>query len=450
MMFFTVLKESLNLLNKVENFQYKIVLSSKISVLLLLYNILITITQGLLQIVGSLNPKIRFFLIQQKQIFSQLTKITHLPNRIIWVHTVSLGEFEQGLPVIKRLKAKYPSHKILVSFFSTSRHEAKMNSHEAHYIVYLPLDTQNNVVRFLDLIKPEMVFFVKSEFWPNYLNELKNRDIPTFLISATFRPSQAFFKPYGRFFRSQLCAFSHIFVQNETSGKLLESIGFKNFSVIGDSRIDRVSEFPERNNTLGFVEQFLDRKPCIVFGNSWPEDESIYLSYINKTKQNTKFIIVPRYNTRKNITNLLNNIDKKTVLYSERLGKDLSQYQVLIVDTSGLLSKIYSYAQVAYVGGGMVINELHNVLEPAAYGIPIVIGKHFKKFNEAIDLVDRGGVISITTKAHFKTVVDLLLSHSVKANAMGIINSTYISENKGATKKVITTIEKQKVATSIM
>ena len=450
MMFFTVIKECLNLLNKVGNFQYKIVFLSKISLLLFLYNILITITKGLLQIASLFNPQIRFFVAQQKQIFSQLTKITHIPNRIIWVHTVSLGEFEQGLPVIKQLKAKYPSHKILVTFFSTSRHEAKMNSHEAHYIAYLPLDTHNNVVHFLDLIKPEMVLFVKSEFWPNYLNELKNRDIPTFLISAAFRRSQVFFKPYGGFFRSQLCTFSHIFVQNETSGKLLESIGFKNFSVIGDSRIDRVNEFTERNNTLGFAEQFLDGKPCIVFGNSWPQDESIYLPYINKTKLNTKFIIVPRYANRKNIANLLNNIDKKTVLHSERLGKDLSQYQVLIVDTSGLLSKIYSYAQVAYVGGGMVINELHNVLEPAVYGVPIVIGKDFKKFNEAVDLVNRGGVISTTTKAHFKTVMDLLLSDREKVNAMGIINSTYISENKGATKKVITTIEKQKVATLIM
>lgn len=403
-----------------------------------------------MQIASLFNPQIRFFVIQQKQVFSQITKITRHPNRIIWVHTASLGEFEQGLPLIKQLKAKYPSHKILVTFFSTSRHEVKMNSPEAHFIAYLPLDTYSNAIHFLDLIKPEMAFFVKSEFWPNYLNELKNRDIPTFLVSVAFRRSQVFFKHYGGFFRSQLCTFSHIFVQNETSGKLLESIGFKNFSVIGDPRIDRVSEFPKRNNALSFVEQFLNEKPCIVFGNSWPEDESIYLSYINKTKLNTKFIIVPRYANRKNIANLLNNIDKKTVLHSERLGKDLSQYQVLIVDTSGLLSKIYSYAQVAYVGGGMVINELHNVLEPAVYGVPIVIGKDFKKFNEAVDLVDRGGVISTTSKAHFKTVMDLLLSDSEKVNAMGIINSTYISENKGATKKVITTIEKQKVATLIM
>jgi 3-deoxy-D-manno-octulosonic-acid transferase len=307
-----------------------------------------------------------------------------------------LGEYEQGLPVFKELRKLYANHKIVLTFFSPSGYEIRKNTDVADAVVYLPMDTKANAKRLLDLVKPELTIFVKYDFWPNYLSELKKRQHRAMLISAVFRPNQAFFKFYGGWMRKALRAFEHIFVQNEASKGLLNSINFKNVTVSGDTRFDRVSDQLLQDNTLPFIETFKNNQLCVVIGSSWPEDEELLVKFINNhASKDVKYIIAPHNMKVSQIANLKEKLKAKTVLYSEMEGKELSDYSVFVIDTIGLLSKIYSYADIAYVGGAMGTTGLHNILEPAVFGVPIIIGKDYSKFPEAFDMIENGGLISI-------------------------------------------------------
>lgn len=406
-----------------------------------LYNWLIYLTSSVLKIAAQFNPKLKKFVSGRKEVMTFLRKNIQKTDRIIWLHTASLGEFEQGLPLIETLKLKYPSHKILVTFFSPSGYEVKKNSPVADIITYLPLDTKKNAKTFIQIVNPEMAFFVKYEFWPNFLYELKKHQIPTYLISGIFRKSQIFLNRMG-FTKKWLHTFTHFFVQTRESKSLLKSIGFNNTTISGDTRFDRVIEISQRNNKLEFIEEFLNSSKCIVFGSSWPEDEAIYCSFINNSKNQTKYIIAPHNIKPTEIDALQKQLTVPSLRYSEREGKTLSNYNVIIIDTIGLLTKIYSYATIAYVGGGMGKTGLHNILEPAVFGIPVVIGKNYSKFNEALDLVSMGGVISISNEVEFNHTLSTLLKNHKYTKELGSINSNYIQKNSGSTKRITDFIEK--------
>lgn len=397
-----------------------------------LYTLSIYVVGFALKIIALFNKKLKLFVEGRKNVFPYLQENIQKGERYVWVHTASLGEFEQGLPVIKALKNR--GKKILVTFFSPSGYEIRKNSPDADLVVYLPLDTPKNARKFLEIVQPEMAIFVKYEFWYHYLNELKNRGIKTYLLSGIFRENQIFFKPYGAMMRDCLRAFHHFFVQNEKSKKLLQSIGFENITVSGDTRFDRVSEILKRDNSLDFMEAFKGNSLCVVFGSSWESDEEIYLKAINYSdNKNVKYVIAPHDIKPEKIDSFRRKIALKTIFFSEKEGKNLSEYDVLILDTIGILTKVYSYADVAYVGGGMGNSGLHNVLEPAVFGIPVVIGKNYDKFAEAKELVEMGGVISVSTEKELEEKLSLLIQNPDKRAEIGKINADFVKKNSGAT-----------------
>ena len=395
----------------------------------------------LLKIVALFSPKMKLFVDGRKSVFETLAKTIKATDKTIWFHAASLGEYEQGLPVIETIKQQFPTHKIVITFFSPSGYEVRKNNTVADATVYLPLDTISNAKQFVELVHPEMVFFIKYEYWPNYLNELKKQKIKTYLISGILRENQAFFKWYGAFYRNALKTFDFFFVQNESSKNLLQSIGFNNVKVSGDTRFDRVVSILERDNSLDFIEQFKDNKTTIVIGSSWPKDESLLVNYINQSSDEVKFIIAPHNIKQEKISNLKNQIQKKTILFSEnvetRLIASLEEYNVFIIDTIGILTKIYSYADIAYVGGGFGNPGVHNILEPATFGVPIVIGPNYSHFAEATALVNMEGCISIQNQTQLNEAFDLLLHNEDERLEKGHICSTFVQMNKGATQTIM-------------
>lgn len=405
--------------------------------MLFLYNLVISIAGFFLKIVALFSPKIKLFVEGRKNVFSLLEEKIQPEDKTIWFHSASLGEYEQGLPVIEKIKEKYPSHKIIVTFFSPSGYEVRKNNTVADITIYLPLDTKSNAKKFIKLVHPELAFFIKYEFWLNYLKELETNKVPTYLISGIFRDNQMFFKWYGGFYRKALKAFTYFFVQNEKSKQKVESLGYNNVVVSGDTRFDRVNAILERDNSLDFVENFKNNKPIIVIGSSWPKDEAILAEYINQAPENVKFIIAPHNIKPNQILELQSQITKSTVLFSEKTNKDLSNYNVLIVDTVGLLTKIYSYGTIAYVGGGFGNPGIHNILEPATFGMPILIGPNYSNFAEAVSLVKLKGCSVISNYDQLKEALDLLLSNNSFYNEKSEICKAFIQDNKGATETII-------------
>lgn len=403
-----------------------------------LYNQIVFIAGFLLKIVALFSPKMALFVKGRKDVFKTLEAKIQANDKSIWFHAASLGEYEQGLPVIEKIKEKYPSHKIIVTFFSPSGYEVRKNNTVANCTVYLPLDTQKNAKQFIELTNPELVFFIKYEYWPNYLNELKKRNIKTYLISGILRENQAFFKWYGGFYRKSLDAFDFFFVQNESSKQLLQSLGHQNVLVSGDTRFDRVSTILEKNNTLDFIAEFKDNKITVVVGSSWPKDEEIIAQYINQySNENVKFIIAPHNIKAEQIANLKTLITKPTVLFSEKENQSLSDQHVFIIDTIGILTKIYSYADIAYVGGGFGNPGIHNILEPATFGIPIVIGPNYSHFAEATALVKLEGCVSIANnKDLLETFDDLIYKPDIRFQK-GAICRQFVQQNKGATAIIL-------------
>lgn len=405
--------------------------------MLFIYNLLVLFASFLLKIVALFIPKMKLFVEGRKGVFTQLEQQIKPTDKTIWFHAASLGEYEQGLPVIEKIKEQFPSHKVVLTFFSPSGYEVRKNNAIADVTVYLPMDTKKNAQQFLDLIHPEMVFFIKYEYWPNYLNELKKRDIKTYLISGILRKKQAFFKWYGGFYRKALDAFTYFFVQNESSKKLLQQLGKTNIIVSGDTRFDRVATILEKDNTLDFIAKFKDNSVTIVVGSSWPKDEDFIVNFINSTTLNVKFIIAPHNIKEEQIQKLKNSISRKTVLFSEKENKNLADYDVFIIDTIGILTKIYSYADIAYVGGGFGNPGVHNVLEPATFGVPIVIGSNYSHFTEAIALVNMEACTSIKNQQELNEAFENLIRNEDIRHEKGHICSTFVQMNKGATSSIL-------------
>lgn len=401
-----------------------------------LYSTLTAVFELVLPVSGMFSGKMKQFIDGRKTVFQTLDSQLSESDKTIWFHCASLGEYEQGLPVMEAVKKKYPQHKLVVTFFSPSGYENKKNSSIGDVTVYLPLDTKKNVKRFLNLIKPEIAVFVKYEFWPNYLLELKKRTIPAFLISALFRKKQVFFKSHGFWMRTVLKTFSHIFVQDEKSKQLLETISINQVTVSGDTRYDRVSKQIEEDNTIDCIEKFKGDSLCVVAGSTWAEDEAVLIDYINSSK-NTKFIIAPHNLKTAEIDNFFKQINRKVVRFSEMEGKNLAEYDVFILDTIGLLKKAYSYADLAYVGGAMGSTGLHNILEAATFGVPIVIGKNFENFPEAKALQSRAGLFSVSDKIELKVIFDKLLHDKNFREKTGIINGHFVQNRTGATHIIL-------------
>lgn len=402
-----------------------------------LYNLTLQIATFLLKILALFNSKITLFVEGRKTVFTILEqKITPM-DKTIWFHAASLGEYEQGLPVIEKIKQKYPLHKIIVTFFSPSGYEVRKNNNVADVTTYLPLDTKKNAKEFLKLVHPELVFFIKYEFWLNYLAELKIQNTPTYLISGIFREKQLFFKWYGGFYRKALDTFSYFFVQNESSKKLLQQLGKTNVAISGDTRFDRVVAILEKDNNLDFITQFKNDTLTIVIGSSWPKDENLLVAFINGTSSNVKFIIAPHNIKPQQIQQLQESITKKTVLFSEKDGKEIAEFGVFIIDTIGILTKIYSYADIAYVGGGFGNPGVHNLLEPATFGVPIVIGPNYSHFAEATALVELGGSISISNQNELESAFSTLIDSRKIRLEKGEICNTFVQNNKGATNSIM-------------
>lgn len=404
-----------------------------------LYNLLTHLAGFVLKLAALFSPKLKLFVAGRKNVFADLSEKIKPEDKTIWFHAASLGEYEQGLPVMEQIRQQHPQHKIVLTFFSPSGYEIRKNTKAADVVVYLPMDTATNANQFMKLVHPEMAFFVKYEYWPNYLKELRRAGTPTYLISGIFREKQMFFKWYGGFYRQALRTFTHFFVQDSKSKELLKSIHFNNVTVSGDTRFDRVSEILERDNSLPFIEEFIDGKTTVVFGSSWPKDEAMFIDFINNSS-NTKFIIAPHTIGADHITDIKNAITKKAVLFTEKESKNLAEYDVFIINTIGILGKIYSYADVAYVGGGFGTSGLHNILEPAAFGVPVVIGPNHEKFPEAAAMIHFGGCLEANDKAGLEEILAQLAQNDDYRNEAGHKARTFISMNRGAVDVIMKNI----------
>ena len=355
---------------------------------------------------------------------------------LIWIHTASLGEFEQGSPVLDKLSEAYPNYQFLVTFFSPSGYEVKKDALAPHLVAYLPMDSTWNTAAFLSVVRPEIALFVKYEVWPGIYRQMARQKIPILLISAVFRKRQAYFKWYGGLLRGALRRVSHFYVQDSRSRKRLHSLGIKRVTVSGDTRFDRVIEISNTATPLPFMDSFKGNRNCFVAGSSWPVDHRLIAPYINQAGEDQCFVIAPHKIDPKTIEELEQLLKKKTIRYSNRNAGGLEEASVLILDTIGLLSQTYPYAEITYVGGGFATG-LHNTLEPAVYGMPILIGPNFHGFLEAEALVRAGGIQVVHNTTDFSTAMERLYESPELRSEMGSINSAYIQKHQGASDAIV-------------
>lgn len=400
------------------------------------YNILIRIYYLLIVCVSPLNIKAKAWLNGRKNLFKKLTLAIQGNSNIIWFHCASLGEFEQGRPVIEAYRKLYPNQKILLTFFSPSGYEIRKNYSGVDWVFYLPLDTNKNVKKFIEIVKPQKVVFVKYEFWYNFLNQLHKNNVPVYLISAIFRKQQLFFKWYGGGYQKLLKYFTQIFVQNEESQLLLKSITVNNVTIAGDTRFDRVYEIATNYKNISEAHEFSDGFKVVVVGSAWHQDEDVLIPYINKSPQNVKFIIVPHEIKDAGLSRLEKNISIQTVRFSQATQNNLKTSRVLVIDNVGMLSSLYKYGNIAYIGGGFG-NGIHNILEAAVYGLPVVFGPNYKKFSEAVNLISEKGAFCINNAKELEQQFNTLLKNETFYNQASNIAKTFVENRIGATEKIM-------------
>ncbi|MFO8021760.1 MAG: glycosyltransferase N-terminal domain-containing protein, partial [Perlabentimonas sp.] len=345
----------------------------------------------LVLVFSAFSTKAKYWIDGRKNWYRNLSETISGDDKIAWFHCASLGEFEQGRTLMENYRKRNPEHKILITFFSPSGYRVRKNYRGADYVFYLPLDTKRNAKRFIATVKPKVVFFVKYEFWYHFLNELKSAGVPTYLVSAIFRPNQVFFKWYGGWNRRMLACFTHIFLQNDTSKKLLAGIGFKNTTVAGDTRFDRVFATAQSTKEIPLIKEFCGDSTIIVAGSTWPKDEELLIEFINTTTFPVKMIVAPHEISCQHVNNLCTAINHPVVRYTDSDPKNLQESKVLVLDTIGLLASAYQYGHIAYVGGGFGAG-IHNTLEPATFGIPVVFGPNYKKSIRTLFAAEEAGV----------------------------------------------------------
>jgi len=405
-----------------------------------LYNLGIRIYQLLITIASLFNHKAQLWRNGRKGWKTRLKASIGENKRIVWFHCSSLGEFEQGRPVIEALREKHPDIKILLTFFSPSGYEIRKNYSGADYIFYLPIDTWFNAKTFIEIVNPISAIFIKYEFWYHYLNQLKKKNIPTYVISAIFRPEQAFFKPYGGWYRKFLLNFEHLFVQNEKSKDLLAKIGVNNVTVAGDTRFDRVIANAQHAKNIPLIEQFAKNAKVLVAGSTWPKDEEIIIEYFKTNPFGLKLIIAPHEIHEQNIEKFIEKIGQQAIRYTQSNGIDSNEANVLIIDTIGILSSVYQYGTIAYIGGGFGVG-IHNTLEAAVFGIPVIFGPNYQRFQEAHELIDIGVSKSVSNINELSAAIDSFVSSKEKLDKTRILAQGFFNSRAGATETIIKTIK---------
>jgi len=409
----------------------------------LLYNTGINIFTALAYLLSPFNSKASFWTKGRKNWAGKISEKIKPGDKTIWIHCASLGEFEQGRPVMEAIKRDAPELKIVLTFFSPSGFEIRKNYAGAECISYLPSDTTFNASKFIELVNPVYVIFVKYEFWNNYISVLYKKNIPLFLISAIFRPGQHFFKWYGSFFRSMLWKFKIIFVQDQKSHDLLTGIGLKNICIAGDTRFDRVIQLSETARDIPQIVQFRGDEKLLLAGSSWKQDEEIIAEYINSNPGRMKWIFAPHEIDGPNIDRLEKLIKVKCVRFSEFRDSD-SDARVMIIDNIGMLSSAYRYAHIAAIGGGFG-KGIHNILEPACWGIPVMFGPEHKKFREAVDLINENGAMSFDSFRNFSIILDRWLSDDLFYLKSAKAAALYITKNTGATGIILKKISQKDI-----
>lgn len=401
------------------------------------YNLAIYLYGFFIHCASFFNEKAALWVKGRKDWEAKLKSVLQGSNAVIWFHCASLGEFEQGRPLIEKIKLKYPNCKILLTFFSPSGYEIRKNYNGADVVFYLPLDTAYNAQTFIDIVKPERVFFVKYEFWFNYLRELKNRNIPTYLISAIFRREQHFFSSIGKWSRQGLDTYKHIFVQDENSLSLLNEFGYNNVIVAGDTRFDRVNKLVAKAKKYDLIQVFKGEIPLVLAGSTWQADEDILASL---SLTNFKLIIAPHEISESNLGSLMQKFSKyNPVRYSEANDASLKNARVLIIDNIGMLSSLYGYASIAYIGGGFG-KGIHNVLEAAAYGMLVLFGPNYQKFQEAVELIQLKAAYSVNSTEELKEKLNLFLNDSVLLKETSLVSKKYVEQKTGATDIILNVV----------
>ncbi len=403
----------------------------------LLYQIGIVLYVGLIRFVALFNHKASLWVQGRKNWKIKLKSAIDEHRKVYWFHAASLGEFEQARPLMEQLKKEQPDIFVLVTFFSPSGYEVRKNYQGADYVCYLPADTPQNARQFIDIVKPYKAFFIKYEFWFNYLRALNRNHIDLYLVSGVFSPRQIFFKPYGKWFRRQLSAFRYFFLQDISSQESLKQLGYKNSMVTGDTRFDRVIAVSKQPQALPLIKNFVSSQTCLVVGSSWAKDEDLLIHYINRNSD-YKYIIAPHEVHEGHIQQIMNQLSVPFLRWSDlKKHETLSSQKVLIIDEIGILNSVYQFADVAYVGGAFGTG-LHNILEPAVYGLPVIFGNQHHKFPEAQALIDAGGGFSIENQNDLDVLLNRFLGDKEAARRCGGKSKDFIYQGEGATDTIIT------------
>ncbi len=404
----------------------------------MIYNLIIALYDLAVHIISPFSRKPRKMMKGHWVVYELLRQQLEPGYHYIWFHAASLGEFEQGRPLMEKIRASYPEYKLLLTFFSPSGYEVRKNYRGADIVCYLPFDKPRNVKKFLDLVNPCMAFFIKYEFWKNYLDELHSRRIPVYSVSSIFRKGQIFFKWYGGTYRNVLRNFDYLFVQNERSKRFLAKIGINRAMVVGDTRFDRVLQIRQEAKELPLVELFKGKAMTFVAGSSWQPDEDLFIEYFN-THPEMKLIIAPHVIDENHLVEIVSKLKRPYVRYSRADEKNVLKADCLIIDCFGLLSSIYRYGEIAYIGGGFGVG-IHNTLEAAVYGIPVIFGPKYQKFQEAVQLIENKGAYCIKNYVELKVLLDRLMTDDEFLRDTGYRAGSYVTDNAGATDKILSVI----------
>lgn len=403
-----------------------------------LYTFFIQMYGFAVSIAAHFNPKAKLWISGRKNWKNKMKQAISPDDKVIWVHCSSLGEFEQGRPVMEKIKKEFPYHKLAVSFFSPSGYEVRKDYQGADYIFYLPLDTPRNAKQLIKILHPEVLILVKYEYWYNLLKRLQKKDIPVIVISAVIKEDNLFFRPFGSWFRKIIAGIEHFFVQDNDSKNLLESIGIEKVTVSGDTRFDRVKEIREANVRVEFIEKFKGNSKLIVAGSTWPDDEEILVKFIHeKLPDDWKLIFAPHNIKEKEIISLSEKINKKTAVYTKSDQNQIENSQILILDTIGMLTKIYAYSDVSYVGGGFTKTGVHNTLEPTVFGVPIIFGPNYENYFEAIDLLENQGAVRFIDQYDFDQKMTNLIENEDERKRRGTAAENYIQAKPNSSNLIL-------------
>ncbi len=419
----------------------------------LFYNIFLWGFKAVTHIAALFNLKAKKWVVGRKNIFEKLEQAIPKDQKIVWMHCASLGEFEQGRPVLEKLRSNYPHYKYLLTFFSPSGYEVQKNYKGVDWVFYLPIDGPVNAKRFLEIVHPSLVIFVKYEFWFYYLKKIKYRNIPLLLISASFRKDMSFFKWYGALQRKMLSRFDHLFVQNNESKKLVDELGLQQIcTVSGDTRFDRVIEIANKFEAIPLLEKFIGKAKLVIAGSTWPDDEeALQKAFALMGDNPTKFIIAP-HEINENRLAEIETLFPASIRFSQLANKNVTTENCLIIDNMGMLSRLYKYAYLTYIGGGLRTMGVHNVLEPAVYYKPVLFGPFYQKYSEAIGLVEAGGGLFFYNEKKdgvmLFQLIETLLNKEEEYKTISKTAGDFVQENKGATQKIIQFIQEKRLLTN--